>query len=78
MASFGFGATNTYTTHTFHFRNKVTDELVASLTMKDDEHLMILGPDPSDTAALNSKAYKDCLKEKEFMTDYYRKNGSFC
>lgn len=75
IRGFGFSSTNTYTTHRFIFRNKETDETVAVLTMNDDEHLMIIGPDPSDKDVLESPMYKDTLKEQQFMKDYYKKNG---
>ena len=75
IQGFGFSSTNTYTTHKFIFRNKETDEVVAVLTMNDNEHLMILGPDPSDTETLNSKMYRETLKEQQFMRQYYEKNG---
>jgi len=75
LPAFSASSTNTYTTHTFHFRDKATDELVTSLTMRDDRHLMLLGPDPEDTQTLESKAYQDALKEQEYMQAYYKRTG---
>ena len=68
-------STNTYTTHRFHFRNKRTGEHVVTLTMRDDEHLMLIGPDPDDAETLGSVKYRKALEEREFLRKFHAKTG---
>mmetsp|Transcript_20197 Transcript_20197/g.33352 ORF Transcript_20197/g.33352 Transcript_20197/m.33352 type:complete len:476 (-) Transcript_20197:1913-3340(-) len=74
----GMSTTNTYTTHRFIFRKKDSGEHVETLTMSDDEHLMVLGPDknsPDYENVLKSEKYKKVQEERRFMKAYHDKNG---
>mmetsp|Transcript_873 Transcript_873/g.951 ORF Transcript_873/g.951 Transcript_873/m.951 type:complete len:463 (+) Transcript_873:89-1477(+) len=71
----GDSSTNTYTSHTFHFRRQDTGEQVASFTMNDDTFLYIIGPLEGDSKTLESKRYKDTLAEIQFLKKYHKENG---
>jgi len=70
-----YSATNTYTSHVFHFRKRSDGTDLESLTMRDDRHFMILGPSHGDTSTLNSQKYKDAKNREVFMKSYHEEHG---
>jgi len=75
LRAFGQTATNTYTGHRFKFYREGTDELIETLTMKEDEHFMLLGPPDYDAKTRKTEMYRNALKEQEFIKDYFARTG---
>jgi hypothetical protein len=58
---------NTYVTHSFFcFKTSDPTKRVARFTIAPEEYMLIVGPDPSDRAALKSASYKQALEAKAF------------
>lgn len=71
-------STNTYTTHTFIFRDERGPEPreVARFTMRDDMHLMIIEPDEGEEWVYSSQQYLDAKEEQRFMKQYFQEHGT--
>lgn len=71
----GFGATNTYETHTFIYRDDVfpKGKEVARHTMRKGQYIYLINPE--EEWVKETQEYKDTMEEKAFMENYYREHG---
>lgn len=76
IRAFGISATNSYTTHVFHFRKRDTGENIVSVEMKKGQNMVFLGPAEDDDATRESSRYKEAVEELKFRTDYYEKHNT--